>query len=46
MDISERFAANLVEASLMEGGSRLPRFETLVKLVGALEVSPEVSDQE
>lgn len=63
MDISERFAANLVElreaagfsqeelafrasihrtqVSLMESGSRLPRFETLVKLVGALEVSPE-----
>ena len=63
MDISERFAANLValreaagfsqeelafrvsihrtQVSLMEGGSRLPRFETLVKLVGALETTPE-----
>jgi hypothetical protein len=25
----------------MESGKRLPRFETLVKLVGALDASPE-----
>lgn len=40
-ELAFRASIHRTQVSLMESGSRLPRFETLVKLVGALEVSPE-----
>jgi transcriptional regulator with XRE-family HTH domain len=40
-ELAFRASIHRTQVSLMESGKRLPRFETLVKLVGALEVSPE-----
>jgi transcriptional regulator with XRE-family HTH domain len=40
-ELAFRASIHRTQVSLMESGNRLPRFETLVKLVGALEVSPE-----
>jgi transcriptional regulator with XRE-family HTH domain len=40
-ELAARAAVHRTQVSLMEGGQRLPRLETLVKLVGALEISPE-----
>lgn len=40
-ELASRAAVHRTQVSLMEGGQRLPRLETLVKLVGALEISSE-----
>jgi transcriptional regulator with XRE-family HTH domain len=40
-ELAARAAVHRTQVSLMEGGQRLPRLETLVKLVGALEISSE-----
>jgi transcriptional regulator with XRE-family HTH domain len=40
-ELAFRASIHRTQVSLMESGNRLPRFETLVKLVGALDVSPE-----
>lgn len=40
-ELAFRASIHRTQISLMESGSRLPRFETLVKLVGALETTPE-----
>lgn len=40
-ELAFRASIHRTQVSLMESGNRLPRFETLVKLVGALGVSPE-----
>ena len=40
-ELASRAAIHRTQVSLMEGGQRLPRLETLVKLVGALETSSE-----
>jgi len=40
-ELAFRASIHRTQISLMESGNRLPRFETLVKLVGALGVSPE-----
>jgi transcriptional regulator with XRE-family HTH domain len=40
-ELAFRASIHRTQVSLMESGNRLPRFETLVKLVGALQVSPE-----
>jgi len=37
-ELAFRAAIHRTQVSLLEGGDRLPRFETLVKLAGALEV--------
>lgn len=37
-ELAFRAAVHRTQVSLLEGGDRLPRFETLVKLAGALEV--------
>jgi transcriptional regulator with XRE-family HTH domain len=37
-ELAFRAAIHRTQVSLMEGGARLPRFETLVRLVGALGV--------
>jgi len=37
-ELAARAAVNRTQISLMEGGKRLPRLDTLVKLAGALEV--------
>jgi transcriptional regulator with XRE-family HTH domain len=39
-ELAFRASIHRTQVSLMENGSRLPRFETLIKLAGALEVSP------
>jgi transcriptional regulator with XRE-family HTH domain len=39
-ELAFRAAIHRTQVSLMENGSRLPGFETLIKLAGALEVSP------
>jgi transcriptional regulator with XRE-family HTH domain len=38
-ELSFRAQIHRTQISLLENGSRLPRFETLIKLAGALEVS-------
>ena len=38
-ELAFRAAVHRTQVSLLERGDRLPRFETLVKLAGALEVS-------
>jgi transcriptional regulator with XRE-family HTH domain len=38
-ELAFRAAVHRTQVSLLEGGDRLPRFETLIKLAGALEVS-------
>jgi transcriptional regulator with XRE-family HTH domain len=38
-ELAFRAAVHRTQVSLLEGGNRLPRFETLIKLAGALEVS-------
>jgi transcriptional regulator with XRE-family HTH domain len=40
-ELAFRASIHRTQISLMESGKRLPRFETLVRLVGALDVSPE-----
>jgi transcriptional regulator with XRE-family HTH domain len=40
-ELAFRAAVHRTQISLLEGGNRLPRFETLIKLAGALEVSVE-----
>lgn len=40
-ELAARAAVHRTQMTLMEGGQRLPRLETLVKLVGALEISSE-----
>jgi transcriptional regulator with XRE-family HTH domain len=40
-ELAFRAAIHRTHVSQMESGKRLPRFETLVKLVGALDASPE-----
>jgi transcriptional regulator with XRE-family HTH domain len=37
-ELAFRAAVHRTQVSLLEGGNRLPRFETLIKLAGALEV--------
>jgi transcriptional regulator with XRE-family HTH domain len=39
-DLAFRAAIHRTQVSLLERGTRMPRVETLVKLAGALEVSP------
>lgn len=39
-ELTFRAAIHRTQVSLLEGGRRLPRFEILIKLAGALEVSP------
>ncbi len=39
-DLAFRAGIHRTQVSLLESGNRLPRVETLVKLAGALEVSP------
>ncbi|MFT3863654.1 MAG: helix-turn-helix transcriptional regulator [Solirubrobacterales bacterium] len=39
-ELAFRASIHRTQVSLMENGTRLPRFETLIKLAGALEVSP------
>jgi len=39
-ELAFRASIHRTQVSLMENGVRLPRFETLIKLSGALEVSP------
>jgi transcriptional regulator with XRE-family HTH domain len=39
-ELAFRASIHRTQISLMESGKRLPRFETLVKLVGALEATP------
>ena len=38
-ELAFRAAIHRTQISLLENGGRLPRFETLIKLAGALEVS-------
>ena len=40
-ELAFRASVHRTQISLMESGKRLPRFETLVKLLGALDASPE-----
>jgi transcriptional regulator with XRE-family HTH domain len=40
-ELAFRASIHRTHVSQMESGKRLPRFETLVKLVGALEATPE-----
>ena len=40
-ELAFRASVHRTQISLMESGKRLPRFETLVKLLGALGASPE-----
>jgi transcriptional regulator with XRE-family HTH domain len=40
-ELAARAAVHRTQVSLMEGGQRLPRLETLVKLVGALETTSD-----
>lgn len=37
-ELAARAGVNRTQISLMEGGKRLPRLDTLIKLAGALEV--------
>jgi transcriptional regulator with XRE-family HTH domain len=39
-DLAFRAAIHRTQVSLLERGTRMPRVETLIKLAGALEVSP------
>ncbi|HVW46303.1 MAG TPA: helix-turn-helix transcriptional regulator [Solirubrobacterales bacterium] len=39
-ELAFRAAIHRTQVSLLESGKRLPRLETLIKLAGALEVSP------
>ncbi|HEX3737342.1 MAG TPA: helix-turn-helix transcriptional regulator [Solirubrobacterales bacterium] len=39
-ELAFRAAVHRTQVGLLEGGQRLPRFETLIKLAGALGVSP------
>jgi len=39
-DTAERAGLHRTEVALIEGGKRLPRLDTIVKLGGALEVEP------
>jgi transcriptional regulator with XRE-family HTH domain len=39
-ELAFRASVHRTQISLMEDGKRLPRFETVVKLAGALEVPP------
>jgi transcriptional regulator with XRE-family HTH domain len=39
-ELAFRAAIHRTQVSLLESGNRLPRLETLIKLAGALEVSP------
>jgi transcriptional regulator with XRE-family HTH domain len=39
-ELGFRAQIHRTQVALMETGERLPRFETLIKLAGALEVSP------
>src|SRR4051794_5773433 len=39
-ELAFRAAIHRTQISLLEGGQRLPRFETLIKLAGSLEASP------
>jgi transcriptional regulator with XRE-family HTH domain len=40
-ELAFRASIHRTQISLMESGNRLPRFETLIKLVGALETEPD-----
>lgn len=40
-ELAARAAVHRTQVTPMEGGQRLPRLETLVKLVGALEISSD-----
>lgn len=40
-DVAFRAGIHRTQVSLLENGSRLPRIETLVKLAGALDVTPD-----
>jgi DNA-binding XRE family transcriptional regulator len=40
-DLAFRAAIHRTQVSLLESGSRMPRVETLIKLAGALEVTPD-----
>jgi transcriptional regulator with XRE-family HTH domain len=40
-ELAFRAAIHRTQVSLLESGARMPRVETLVKLAGALEVSPD-----
>lgn len=39
-ELSFRAAIHRTQISLLENGARLPRFETLIKLAGALDATP------
>jgi transcriptional regulator with XRE-family HTH domain len=39
-ELAFRASIHRTQISLMESGKRLPRFETMVKLVGALDTTP------
>jgi transcriptional regulator with XRE-family HTH domain len=39
-ELSFRAAVHRTQISLLENGARLPRFETLIKLAGALDATP------
>jgi transcriptional regulator with XRE-family HTH domain len=41
-ELAFRASIHRTQISLLENGGRLPRFETLIKLAGSLEVSVEI----
>lgn len=41
-EVAERTGLHRTEIGMLEAGSRLPRLDTVMKLVGALGVKPEV----
>lgn len=40
-EVAQRASMNRTQIGVLERGERLPRIDTLVKLAGALEVSPD-----
>jgi transcriptional regulator with XRE-family HTH domain len=40
-ELAFRAAIHRTQVSLLESGTRMPRVETLIKLAGALEVTPD-----